>query len=113
MRDAAGYDVVVVGGGPAGLSGALVLARARLAGALVDGGGPRNAAAPHMHGFLGRDGAAPFDLLRAGRAEVAGYGVAVRDTTAREAVKEASGFRVDLESGERLRCRRLLLATGV
>jgi flavin-dependent dehydrogenase len=49
MRD---YDVVVVGGGPAGLSAALVLARARRTVAVVDAGGPRNAPAAHMHGFL-------------------------------------------------------------
>ena len=107
------YDVVVVGGGPAGLSGALVLARARLKVALVDGGEPRNARSPHMHGYLGRDGAAPLELVRAGRAEVARYGVPVHETTATDAARDGDGFRVDLETGERLRCRRLLLATGV
>jgi thioredoxin reductase len=113
MDESAGYDVVVVGGGPAGLSGALVLARVRLAVALVDAGEPRNAAAPQMHGFLGRDGAAPAELLRAGRAEVSRYGVAVRAAMAVDAAREGEGFRVDLASGERLRCRRLLIATGV
>ena len=50
------YDVVVIGGGAAGLSAALVLGRARRRVAVVDGGAPRNAPAAHMHGFLSRDG---------------------------------------------------------
>jgi thioredoxin reductase len=66
MKD---YDVVVVGGGAAGPSAALVLARARRAVAVVDAGGPRNAPAAHMHGFLSRDGMPPYDLVAAGRAE--------------------------------------------
>ena len=68
------YDVVVIGGGAAGLSAALVLSRARRRVAVVDAGEPRNAPAAHMHGFLGSDGAPPADLLEAGRDEVAGYG---------------------------------------
>jgi thioredoxin reductase len=69
------YDVVVVGGGAAGLSAALVLGRARRHVAVVDGGAPRNAPAAHMQGFLSRDGMSPAALLTAGRAEVTGYGV--------------------------------------
>ncbi len=69
------YDVVVVGGGAAGLSAALVLGRARRRVAVVDAGAPRNAPAAHMQGFLSRDGMPPAGLLAAGRAEVAGYGV--------------------------------------
>jgi thioredoxin reductase len=76
MRD----DVVVVGGGAAGLSAALVLARARRTVAVVDAGGPRNAPAAHMHGFLSRDGMSPRDLVAAGRVEVAGYGGSLIDT---------------------------------
>ncbi|MGO4616353.1 FAD-binding protein [Nocardia sp. 2YAB30] len=68
------YDVVVVGGGAAGLSAALVLARARRRVAVVRGGGPRNAPAEHMHGFLSRDGMPPASLLSAGADEVAVYG---------------------------------------
>jgi thioredoxin reductase len=68
------YDVVVIGGGAAGLSAALVLQRARRTVALVDAGVPRNAPAAHLHGFLSRDGMPPRDLLAAGRAEVVGYG---------------------------------------
>src|SRR3954447_14916057 len=68
------YDVVVVGGGAAGLSAALVLTRARRRVAVVDAGEPRNAPAAHMQGFLGSDGLSPADLLSAGREEVVGYG---------------------------------------
>jgi len=109
-----GYDVVVIGGGAAGLSAALVLCRARRSVAVVDAGEPRNAPAAHMHGYLSRDGLPPSDLLAAGRAEVAGYGgelitgivLAVSGTT-------ESGFEVLLESGDRLAARRLVVATGL
>ena len=61
------YDVIVVGGGAAGLSAALVLGRARRRVAVVDSGEPRNAPAAQMHGYLSRDGMPPADLLAAGR----------------------------------------------
>ena len=73
------YDVVVVGGGAAGLSGALALARARRSVLVIDGGQPRNAPAGHVHNYLTRDGAPPLELLRAGRDEVARYGGEVVD----------------------------------
>ena len=107
MRD---YDVVVVGGGAAGLSAALVLARARRTVAVVDAGGPRNAPAAHMHGFLSRDGMPPHDLVAAGRAEVAGYGGTLIDDTV---VDVEPGFHVRLASASRLRARRILVATGL
>ena len=64
------YDVVIVGGGAAGLSAALVLGRARRRVAVVDAGAPRNAPAAHMQGFLSRDGHAAGELLAIGRTEV-------------------------------------------
>src|SRR6266567_490002 len=67
-------DVIVVGGGLAGLAGALTLVRARRSVLVVDADHPRNAPAAHAHGYLTRDGASPLELLAAGRAEVAGYG---------------------------------------
>ena len=73
------YDVVVLGGGAAGLSGALVLARARRRVAVIDAGHPRNAVASHMHGFLSRDGQPPDRLLAVGREEVLGYGAELVD----------------------------------
>lgn len=65
-------DVVVVGGGVAGLSGALTVARSRRSVLVVDSGEPRNAPASGVHGLLSRDGIAPRELLRAGQEEVIG-----------------------------------------
>lgn len=104
------YDVVIVGGGPAGLSAALVLGRARQRVAVVDAGEPRNAHAGAAHGFLTRDGVAPAELLRIGREEVRGYGVELVED---RVVGAAPGFRVELASGTTLAARRLLVTTGL
>ena len=106
------YDVVVVGGGAAGLSAALVLTRARRRVAVVDAGEPRNAPAAHMQGFLSRDGMAPGDLLAAGRREVASYGGQLLSGRV-EAISPGSPFVVLLSDGRTLRARRLLVATGL
>jgi thioredoxin reductase len=103
------YDVIVVGGGAAGLSAALVLGRARRRVAVVDGGDPRNAPAAHMHGFLSRDGMPPAELLAAGRDEAAAYGV---ELVAGHVESIEPGFSVTLADGRSLRARRLLIATG-
>jgi len=103
------YDVVVVGGGAAGLSAALVLGRARRRVAVVDAGTPRNAPAAQMHGFLSRDGMAPDDLLAAARAEVGAYGVELVDD---RVVEITENFTLRLTAGGTLTARRLLLATG-
>ena len=103
------YEVVVVGGGAAGLSAAIVLGRARRRVAVIDAGAPRNAPAAHMHGFLSRDGMPPAELLRLGREEAAGYGV---DFVADSVASIEPGFSVVLVGGETLRARRLLIATG-
>jgi thioredoxin reductase len=104
------HDVVVVGGGPAGLSAALVLVRARRTVVVVDAGAPRNAPAAHLHGFLSRDGMPPRELLAAGRSEVAGYGGRLLDGTV-VGVEPGSGVR--LADGSRLGARRVLVATGL
>jgi thioredoxin reductase len=103
-------DVVIVGGGAAGLSAALVLGRARRRVAVIDAGQPRNAPAAHMQGFLSRDGTPPAELLAAGRSEVTGYGVQLVDD---RVLAVGPGFTVTLASGRILTARRLLLATGV
>ncbi len=108
--DSESYDVVVVGGGAAGLSAALVLGRARRRVVVVDAGAPRNAPAAHMQGFLSRDGMPPADLLAAGRAEVRGYGVELIDD---RVVEIAMGLTVRLAGGRSMGTRRLLLATGI
>jgi thioredoxin reductase/SAM-dependent methyltransferase len=107
------YDVVVIGGGAAGLSGALALGRARRSVAVVDEGTPRNAPAHAMHNYLGRDGTPPADLLAAGRAEVAGYGVALVDGTVTAVGGSVGAFTVETAAGRVLRARRLLVTTGL
>ncbi len=104
------YDVVVVGGGAAGLSAALVLGRARRRVAVIDAGAPRNAPAAHMQGFLSRDGMPPADLLAEGRKEVTGYGVELVNDQVLEA---EPGFVVRLAGGRTVTARRILMATGV
>jgi len=108
------YDVVVIGGGAAGLSAALVLSRARRRVAVVDAGMPRNAPAAHMHGFLSRDGVPPGELQAAGREEVKRYGGDILDATVAEVRRGAgSGFQVLLAGGRQLDARRVLVATGL
>jgi thioredoxin reductase len=112
--DASSYDVVVVGGGAAGLSAALVLGRARRRVAVVDAGEPRNAPAAHMQGFLSRDGMSPADLLAAGRIEVTGYGVElVEDRVVAIDSRLDAPFVVGVAGGRALQARRILAATGV
>ncbi len=112
-------DVVVIGGGAAGLSGALMLARSRRSVVVIDGGAPRNAPAAEVHGLLGREGVPPAELLGTGRAEVRGYGglvVAGEAISAVPAAPSAEGdlrFAVTLADGRTLRARRLLVATGL
>ena len=112
-------DAVVIGGGAAGLNGALMLARSRRSVVVIDSGTPRNAPAVGVHGLLGLDGTPPADLLRRGREEVRGYGgliVAGEVTSARSAAPSADGdlrFAVTLTDGRTLQARRLLIATGL
>jgi thioredoxin reductase len=108
------YDVVVVGGGAAGLSAALVLSRACRKVLVLDAGHPRNAPAAHMHGFLSRDGMPPTELLARGRDEVRGYGGqvvigSVEGITARH----EGGFRILFDGGQRVTTRQVLVATGL
>ncbi|MBM7805143.1 thioredoxin reductase [Geodermatophilus bullaregiensis] len=107
------YDVVVIGGGAAGLSGALALGRARRSVAVVDDGTPRNAPAHEMHNYLGRDGTPPAELRSAGRAEVAGYGVALVDDRVTAVGGSAGSFTVETAGGRVLGARRLLVTTGL
>jgi thioredoxin reductase len=108
------YDVVVVGGGAAGLSGALTLARAGRSVLVVDEGRPRNAPADGVHNYLGREGTPPTELYVAGRAEVAGYGGEVvqgRVVGARR--REDGWFVVSCADGREVGARRLLVTTGL
>lgn len=111
------YDVVIVGGGAAGLSGALTLARARRSVLVIDAGEPRNAPASHVHNYLGRESTPPGELLAIGRGEVAGYGgeiVEGRVASAERLPGEGEdGFRVVMEGGSTVEARRLLVTTGL
>jgi thioredoxin reductase len=108
------YDIVIVGGGAAGLSAALVLSRARRRVLVVDSGKPRNAAAAQMHGFLSRDGLAPGELLAAGGDEVRAYGGRITADTVSELTRCGQvGFRVALASGTGVTARRVLVTTGL
>lgn len=107
-------DVAVVGGGPAGLSAALMLARCRRRVVVVDAGEQRNRQAHALHGYLTRDGSAPADLLRLARAELGRYPTTeLRTGTATEVSGGKGGFEVRISGGPAVRARRVLLATGV
>ncbi|MDX6282076.1 MAG: hypothetical protein QOH03_3147 [Kribbellaceae bacterium] len=109
------YDVVVIGGGAAGLSGALALVRARRSVLVVDNGTPRNAPAEHVHNYLSRDGVPPAELYSIGRAEVGGYGgeVVIDTVTGVRRGGSEYGFVVELAGHEAVEARRLLVTTGV
>jgi thioredoxin reductase len=107
------YDVVIVGGGPAGLSAALTLGRARKRVLLCDAGPRRNAAAEHVHGFVTRDGVTPADFRRIGRQQLEPYrSVEVRDVAVEEISGERGAFEVRLTGGQE-QARRVLLCTGM
>ncbi|WP_151523689.1 FAD-dependent oxidoreductase [Serinicoccus kebangsaanensis] len=107
-------DVAVIGGSAAGLAGALQIARQRRTVIVVDDGTPRNAPAAHMHGYLGREGAAPSELVAVGREEVRSYGGEVLTGRALAVRAGDDGrFRVELSGGHTLLARRVLAATGI
>jgi len=112
------YDVVIVGGGTAGLSAALTLSRARRAVLVIDSGSPRNAPAGHVHNYLGREGTPPGELLAIGRGEVEGYGGEIVTGSATSARALEGGFliklsRVEFGDGGSVFARRLLVTTGL
>ncbi|MFD3817760.1 NAD(P)/FAD-dependent oxidoreductase [Streptomyces rubiginosohelvolus] len=113
------YDVVIVGGGAAGLSGALALGRARRSVLVIDAGEPRNAPASHVHNYLGRESTPPGELLAIGRGEAAGYGAEIVEgrVASAERLPEGGegeqGFRVVTEDGRSVEARRLLVTTGL
>jgi thioredoxin reductase len=108
------YDVIIVGGGPAGLSAALMLGRCRRRVLVCDTRQPRNRASQAIHGYLTRDGISPLEFLGIARAQLQQYDtVELRDIAAIGAECRESRFIVTLAGGEQLAARKLLLATGV
>ncbi|WP_129664680.1 NAD(P)/FAD-dependent oxidoreductase [Phytoactinopolyspora endophytica] len=111
LRD--GYDVAVIGGGAAGLNGALMLGRSRRSVVVIDAGAPRNAPAAGVHGMLAHDGVPPAELLERGRADVRRYGGDVVTGEVTTALRDADGFSVTLADGRSTRARRLLVTSGL
>ncbi|GLZ11736.1 methyltransferase [Actinomadura sp. NBRC 104425] len=107
------FDVAVLGGGAAGLSGAVSLCRSRRSVVVVDAGSPRNAPTDAVHGFLSREGISPVELAKIGRAEVERYGGLVLPATAVAARRTDRGFEVTLDHGQTITARRLLVTTGL
>ncbi|MFB6724498.1 NAD(P)/FAD-dependent oxidoreductase [Kribbella sp. NPDC056345] len=106
------YDVIVIGGGAAGLSGALALVRSRRSVLVIDDGQPRNAPAGHVHNYLTRDGTPPSEIYAIGREEVAGYGGQFAPGTV-TAVRRGDVFTVELADGTTYQGRRILVTTGL
>jgi thioredoxin reductase len=107
------HDVVVVGGGPAGLSGAVALGRALRSVLVIDSGAPRNAPAEGIHNFLTRDGISPADFHAAGRAEVEAYGGTVITGSVASISPGRPDFDVVLHDGSTHSARRLLITSGL
>ncbi len=107
-------EVLIAGGGPAGLAAGITLARSRRRVVVVDGGAPRNAPAHAVHALLGREGISPAELLAAGREELCGYGGEVRDGEVAAVTRCEDGrFAATLADGTVLAARRLVIATGL
>jgi thioredoxin reductase len=107
------FDVIVVGGGPAGLSAALMLGRCRRRVLVCDLGQPRNRQSRALHGYLTRDGIAPADMTEIGRRELHRYGVECRAVGVTGACWTGDRFHVSLSDRREEDSRFLLLATGV
>ena len=111
--DTTRYDVVIVGGGAAGLSAATTLGRALRSVLVIDSGTPRNAPAAGVHGYPSRDGMNPGEFLSIGRSEVLSYGATIIDGEAVSAHRTPDGFEVMLGDARRFSGRRLLVTTGL
>lgn len=107
------WDVIIVGGGPAGISAATVLARSRRSVVIIDEGNQRNLRSHGLHNFITRDGILPPDFLRLATEELSHYPVNFLHAYAEKVIKKDGGFLVSDTSGNKLFAKKLLLATGV
>lgn len=112
--DAANADAVIIGGGPAGLNAALMLGRARKRTIVIDAGRPRNAVTREAHGFLTRDGIAPFELRRIAIEQLGAYpSVSHLEDTVVSVTGEDGAFLLETASGLKISSRKLLFAAGM
>lgn len=107
------YDVLIIGGGPAGLNAAMILGRSRRKIAVFDSGEPRNRWAQNMNGFLGCDGMNPRDFIKQGRKELEKYDVEMIDLEVEAATYSKGEFILTDIKGKVYRSKKLLLATGL
>ena len=107
------YDVIVIGGGPAGLSGALWLARYRRKVRVFDAEDPRNAATWAVHGYPGLPEVSPQELRRTIKLQAVDAGAEYEPGIVLSVEGQEDDFRVNLEDGRVFGARRLLLATGL
>ncbi|MCC9135817.1 NAD(P)/FAD-dependent oxidoreductase [Pontibacter silvestris] len=107
------YDVIIIGGGPAGLNAAMLLGRSRRKVLVFDSGEPRNRWAKTMNGFLSSDGVNPQEFIQKGREELKKYGVEMLFKKVDSATYSKGQFVVDDEEGTVYHSRKLLLATGL
>ena len=107
------WDTIIIGGGVAGLSAALMLGRARRRVLVIDAGEPRNRFAAHMHAVLGHEGVDPAELLRIGRADASAFGVEFADASATRIEDSSSGLIVTTDDGAELTTRTVIVATGI
>lgn len=108
------YDVIVVGGGPAGLNAALVLGRVQRGVLLCDAGEPRNRRVRASHGFFSRDGASPAELRKVADDQLEPYTTVERRRVGVERIdRDGESFRASMGDGSEVAARRVILATGV
>jgi thioredoxin reductase len=107
------FDVAIIGGGPAGLSAGVALARALRSVVVIDAGEQRNLKAEGVHGFLSREGMSPRELVSAGREELARYGGTAIEGFVTSAGRDGGNFILSLKDGSTMSARRLLIASGI
>ncbi len=107
------WDTIVIGGGAAGISAALMLGRARRRVLVIDAGEPRNRFAEHMHAVLGHEGVEPAELLRIGHADAFVFGVEFMHTRVTNVADGTAALTITTEDGAAHEARTVVVATGI